>query len=1125
MKTFRHCIADILSSRDLERVSGAPLYSYKLTDGEYSSLQTSLIDSLRKSHIESYIPKRMSSEWAGAFVMYAAEWWRKEFNGGHWSWEPIFKSLHVKDSDLAASQRNRLIEAGFRFWRRPVLCNGQGRMFLGTVAVEGGLPLQLITDPNNKLSHYFEQVIKDFGKYALSKPNAVAIAQAHDHCIVPSFRTDAVYSVVGKIAEAIFQLTDQYGLDEQHDPLRFLDAVAPDWPAALPLNIDHDVAKGLLNRALGQAIAVQRRLPHSLRLIRRLTQTYNPHAFVDDEFQQTEQSWGYQLAISLRPRLSAQYIQQLFGMQVLPERFSLFAMGKKPLLLAKAFKPKNNTERYLLDVMTCELPDDWFDCEIQLMARGDEGQSWYAPLLGGSALDAGEPWVFTDNNGEWTFVGAGDVSCESPSAVIALPAEMADQSLPHASRVLGAVGAPIAQSLYHVKETGRYTFGQNVVQLGVASEPNKEYVWQGEELPYQTLPTKCFIGKPNLFALSSQGMQQRIPVDRLRWYDGTKQQWSALETLPFGQSEVAYIEDGRVKKRFRLASLPNDIEIEFFPGSQINRGQIVISSSRPPMVALAQSAVGLLDYQVSKACDAVTIDLFCAQEQPPAVLDIDLWWQEKPKAISLTLPFPSKGICLLDANQQLVPCHSELLVDKINGYELYGYGVDGEIELQFLLKAQDVRGAFSRSAFFSAVLPSVDVLVSGLSLSSFRSEIQALFALSSSLDAKVQLTVSHHGQALYTCALSVYECALMPNRESNCVALAQTTDDKGTPELYTIPLDRPEHPPLALMPAPVTDGASMHWLFPQEEIEAGAWLIYSDNPQFGLRPLMWSKDLECLPAPSNGFEMAAGIGRRADRLEAFASVALEMAYDFTRPEWKYARTLLAFDHVPLTTFDLWRGVLRQPEFMLALLLNASKKEIDQVWKMDKQFPLLWYALKATSAVKVTEAFYHYLLERLGEDMADVAQLRIQKKLAELVSYFPGLAPLAKLLQFKLGMVEQKPSLVPAAYVQHLFDCRNALSQRQSDVSWPAIFADHIFQSVMKNINAQLVQLCLTTKYGFKNNVMNAPVLLALATSNQAELTMTPEVVHAIREYRRFDPEYFDDSFALTQKMIIGLLAI
>lgn len=75
------------------------------------------------------------------------------------------------------------------------------------------------------------------------------------------------------------------------------------------------------------------------------------------------------------------------------------------------------------------------------------------------------------------------------------------------------------------------------------------------------------------------------------------------------------------------------------------------------------------------------------------------------------------------------------------------------------------------------------------------------------------------------------------------------------------------------------------------------------------------------------------------------------------------------------------------------------------------------------------------------------------------------------------------------------------------------------------MNPQFAQLCVTTKHGYKNNVMNAPVFLALATSKQAELVFTPEVVHAMREYRRFDPEYFDDSFALTQKMIIGLLAI
>ncbi|EAS45762.1 hypothetical protein C9J48_06350 [Photobacterium profundum] len=1124
MNTFRHCIADILSSRELDHVSGAPLYSYKLTDGEYLTLQTSLLDSLRSQNIECYVPSAMSSEWAGAFVMYAAEWWRKQFNGGHWSWEPIFRSLNVSDSDITAGQRNKLIAAGFRFWRRPILSNGQGRMFLGSVAVEGGLPLQLITDPNSKLSNYFEQVIKDFGKFTLSKPNAAAIAEAHDHCIAASFRTEAVYSVVGKIAEAIYQLTDQYGLDEQHDPLRFLDAVAPNWPEKLPLNIDHDIAKGLINSALGQAIAVQRRLPSTIRLVRRLTQTYNQHAYVVDEPSQADAKWKCQLSLTLRSRVNAQYIQQLFGMQVLPERFSLFAMGKKPLLLAKAFRPKNNPERYLLDVMDSDLPEDWFDCEIQLMARGDNDQTWYAPLLGGSGLDTEEPWVFTEHEGEWVLAGSGDVSCESTKALIALSPENTLPSFLSCECLFGVTEQPFARTLYQLSDSGAYQFGDAVVELGENSKLNTEFVWQGAELSYQTLPNKCFIGKPSLLALSAQGAHHDISADKLRWHHASKQQWLPFDTLPLGQSEVAFIDGGKAKKRFRLASLPQDMTIEFLPGRQINRGQIVISSSRPPMVALTQPNAGQLDFQITQTPHSVTIDLFSAQEQPPALVELELWWQEKPKAVSVTVPFPSKGVCLLDGEQQPVDSHSELLFDKINRYELYGYGLEGEIELQFSLNAYDVRGPFSRGAFFSTVLPSIDVLSTGLSLSTFRSDIQALFALSSSLDAKVKVSVVNHGQAVFTCFLSAYVHSLQPDRERSCVELVGEGMSSSI-NLYTVPLERPDQTPLQLVPATGLEDTERVWVFPDDEVEAGAWLVYCDNPQLGIRSLMWSKDLELLPKARNGFEAAAGIGRRAERLDAFSQAAKEMAYDFTRPEWKYVRTLLSFDHVPLTTFDLWRGVARQPEFMLALLLNASKKEIDQVWQMDKQFPLLWYSLKVATAAKVINAFYDNLLNRLGEDMEDVAQNRIQKKLSELVSYFPGLAPLSAMMQFKIGLVEQKPALVPPAYMQHVYDCRNTLSQRQVDSPWPTIFADGVMKSVISKINPQFAQLCLTSKHGFKNNVMNAPMLLALATSGQAGLTMTPEVVHAMREYRRFDPEYFDDSFALTQKMIIGLVQI
>lgn len=75
------------------------------------------------------------------------------------------------------------------------------------------------------------------------------------------------------------------------------------------------------------------------------------------------------------------------------------------------------------------------------------------------------------------------------------------------------------------------------------------------------------------------------------------------------------------------------------------------------------------------------------------------------------------------------------------------------------------------------------------------------------------------------------------------------------------------------------------------------------------------------------------------------------------------------------------------------------------------------------------------------------------------------------------------------------------------------------------VNQQLREVCFIKVKDYKYNLLNVPVLLALSTVNQSGLQMSPEIVHALREYRRFDPEYFDESFLLTQKMAIGLLKI
>ena len=1128
MRTYRHSLKNILQNRQLITVNGEPLYSYKLHHDEFDDLKAMLRVSVRRNTVSGLVFSSGKSDWAGAFVLYATEWWRKEFAGGHWSWAPILNSLGIGEIDLTPVQRNLLISSGFRYWRRPLLSNGHGRMFLGSVAVEGGLPLNLINDSNSRLAQYFEQVIMDFGKYSMSKPDAFLIACAHDHLIARSFRTEAVYTIIGKISEAIFQLTDRFSLDEQLDPLRYLNAVAPDWADLLPLKLESNVASQLLSGALHKAVEVQRKLPNTIRLIRSLKVIPNSNIYLENEPEESNgalNTWKCQLSLNLRTRVNAAYLQQLFSCLALPSRFSLFALGKKPFLLAKAFKPQNNPDSYILDVINTSLPDDWFDCEIQLMAKTDDGQQWCAPIVGGGQLNGDEPWAFTENNGQWVFIGAGEICTDENSVLIAVDTSHKITSYDQVIKPsIAFIEDPLNRDLYLLEQIGQYNINEYSIELGKENTGCYEYVWQGDEVSYQTIPSKCYLGKPHLISLSNDGQRESIATNNVMWFDKENNKWMNIDSLPYGRSEIGHVVSGKLKKRFVLASLPSDLTFEIIASRQTNRGQIKISGSSLPLVSLLADKKAMLHSSITSQAGILSLDLFSELDQPPAQVSLELWWQNKPKSITITLPFPRKGICLYDDNGKRVASHSEIIVDDINSYALHGFGLSGNISINFALRARDIRRPFLNSAYFNVDLPSIDSLTAGISFSDFRENIQALFALSSELDAKVQVSILNQGVSQFECSLANYSSQLQPIRETGHVVL------KGAKQLevslFTIPLNKPDQTPLLLMPDLVANTEDeLYWLFPDDELEPSPWLIFCDNKKAGIRPLLWTKDLQLMPPATGKIENASCIGERNKRIFAFTEVAQQLSTDFNMQEWQYVHALLACEKVPLTTFDFWRGAIQSPEFLLAILLKVNKKELQTVWMLDKQFPMSWLSLNIKKSVSVVLAFYEYLIARLGEGCDDIAQNRIKSRLAELVSLFPALSHLNDLLLSKIDLVVNKKMLSAQQYIDALRLLRNESSQRNALIEWPTFFANLIFRSVIEKTDKQFVNLCLKQDKDFSCNVANAPILAALASAQAVNLKFNAEVVHAMREYHRFDPEYFEASFALTQQFIISLIKV
>jgi hypothetical protein len=1115
MSSPREFLNNILTARKLNKPSGEPLYSYKVSNDEYINLQSIIQSSVTNKDISTYAPKGRHSDWAAAFVLYASEWWRREFSGGSWSWSPILQSLHADETELNAEQRNKIIEAGFRFWHRPLLVNSRGRMFLATVSVEGGLPLSLITQDHSKIGHYFDYVIKEFGKYSFTQHSAESVAIAGRHLLVSSYQVDAVYSVVGKLVEAIYNLTEQFALDEQAEPIAYLNAVEPNWQSNLPINLDSSVTKELLNSVLGKAIAVQRKLPDTIKIIRSLINTQHERAYVEDDPSKLNESWRFKLDLSLRSRVNANYIKQLFAIDELPKTLNLFVIGKKPQLVAKGFMPKNS-EQYLFEVFRNELPDEWFDSEIQLNAKTDDGRSWFSPLIGGGALELDEPWAFVDkpnnHSQEYIFVGSGDVATENEHSIVAFNNNITDSSQNKLTSFFKTSGS-FERQLYALEKPGDYTANVNTITLGGKPGYDKEYLWQGSVLPFQSKPSKCFIGKPILFELDKQSVRKVVSSNHLKWRDKQNEEWLTYELMPFGQNIVKYSDCHKINKRFTVAHLPADFTIDIIPGCDVSTGIIRISSNTLPTVSTVNSK------QTSVHCEQElnVLDLaFTAHEEYlPAKVELTLAWGNSAGSISLIVPFPSAGVSLIDRDDFKVKNHSDLAVEELYGYELFGHGLKGSIILLFTLQARDIKGAFGHSAYYEVEIGSIDDLENGMSISTFLGEINKLFSLSAALDAKVKFSVIHNGKEILRFGVLRYALTLSPERNENKVRISNQYIENVS--LFTKPIDRPEQEPIELVKCVDDNGC---WLFPEDEVEPGAWLVFCNDVVLSVRPLMWSKALEKLGNPENEFQRIAGLPSQRDRIASFGELAGQMSINPSMTEWKFSSSLLNFNAVPLVSFDLWRGVSASPEFLFAQLFNVSKKQLDDVWKFDNQFPILRYAILLKKAIAVVESKYESLISRLDEDEYDIAQGRIEQRLALLVAYNPSLSSLNNFLLYKIGVSSDKPTIEPSKFMAQLFELRNALSTRHSSDKWPTDFCDELFKRLIDTLEPSFKQALISIN-GVKSNVLNAPILLALATAEKVHVRSTAELVNAIRNYRDFDPEYFDNSFALTQKLFLS----
>ena len=172
-----------LEHRELTCPDGRMLFSYRTTKDEYATLRELLgetLAALRGAPWALRAPRECA-----CFVLYAAEWWRREYAGGPWRWKHILDSIG-QPYRLDVLERTTAVEVGLRAWgHRP---SGQGKKYLGAIVAQGGLPLQLVARGDGSIARLLLRGTRQAQLYGWDGQRLESFFQAHELELVQHLR-------------------------------------------------------------------------------------------------------------------------------------------------------------------------------------------------------------------------------------------------------------------------------------------------------------------------------------------------------------------------------------------------------------------------------------------------------------------------------------------------------------------------------------------------------------------------------------------------------------------------------------------------------------------------------------------------------------------------------------------------------------------------------------------------------------------------------------------------------------------------------------------------------------------------------------------------------------------------
>ena len=1095
-------LSNMLSRHGILRLDGRPLYQYRVSDKEFESLNLVLRDAslggIHKAVGTSYFDL--------AFVMYGAEWWRRHYEG-QWGWEGIFQSFAADYRELGTNQRNTLVETGLRRWQRKVRTSNFRRNFLGSIAIEGGLPLHQLASAGGWLQPTMHQVTKRFVELGEERFEAAYVASQYSQYMPKTFRREEVYEILGGMVTAVVSLKRDYRLDAKDAPVEWLNENHAEWKTGFPLPLDDATGNAILADMIKTAISSKRNT--------------RPAVFPGARFLTGVSTGQPQLNFQLQAQPFYQ-LESLFAVTAsmeIPHRLQLelFNSEGKTWRFADAYRVQwkgrpalkiNNQRKQLQGEETIET--------IRLRFR-QLGDVITELDVGADGLDRDVPWAFIKKGDRWQFAGQASQKLSAEEAVVWVPTRLT--VLVEAMHWPVPIGKFADGEFFRINQNLSIKDGEEIYSIRVnqLEGTSVDYLISGRRLGYSSKPAELFIGKPKLIALNRvTGQRNAIQNNRVRTRPvGTGSGWYTLDETHPGIHELQIVDGSEIIFRRRIGILPEGTSINHVPGATPKQGTIQINRLGGWQAACSNSD---LRVQYNHVGSKLIISLSTSYS-PPAELPVEVWQDNPYQPITIILPYPSSGAIIIDPQGTLTSAFAELFTDALHGYRLRFFSrrpgrSDILIRLELsdaeLVDPRDFYVEFQKSLLEgSAELPLID----------FVSDIRSLLAISKNLDAYVRFSLFSDGAEVVGLKFRRFRVNIEPDRTTGKVHLpadvlsAVSFDELKGLELQTTPLFRPEQAPDSLNSIK-SQGIEMGvWRFSPERRSPGPWCIYSsESSEMLVRPLLWSVPGQVTAEQVKSIHAAVCIDDLEVRAETFQALFFKMARDNNHSGWEYFRSLWRrFKHLPLSTFQVWKDAVLNNALLAAMVIQLDPEILD---RLEEELPVMWELIPVPTWEEVLNV-YRESLKPVLEDEAIIDSI-IGDAITRISALNDMMATVAKVVrQRTLDEADDELRLmqIPTARAitaDFLAGQHQALLQRQADTQWPKLLKGEIKQA-WDQLPDSLSELMPGNQF-HRATVVHLPFVLVHKLFVATDELSDPLHVFKYRRLKQFDEDWYSAAY-------------